>query len=225
MFLKPTMRPVDGAVAASNNLTQPISNNTELNYPGHLLWRSWLEIGTFSDESLDPAFLDNVISSVLQSFISQVIDIWPHLTRKYLGAANCTGCLSCFILLNPMSVVPGARFLEAYYWDSYWIIVGLLQTPSTFTENTRDTIGNVLDRHRTRLALRKACSRATCLRTCSLPNSSPKLACLPPPTSSLTHGVMSPLSGHHFNTHSPQVSSTSPRPSTQMTQTTNISIR
>lgn len=37
-------------------------------------------------------------------------------------------------------VVPGGRFMESYYWDTYWIIKGLiasdlLQTAQTLIEN------------------------------------------------------------------------------------------
>lgn len=39
----------------------------------------------------------------------------------------------------------GGRFREPYYWDSYWIIEGLLRTRGSFTELSRNIIENFLD--------------------------------------------------------------------------------
>ena len=36
-------------------------------------------------------------------------------------------------------VVPGGRFREAYYWDSYWIVLGLLAV------GMRDTAGSLIE--------------------------------------------------------------------------------
>lgn len=34
-------------------------------------------------------------------------------------------------------VVAGGRFREPYYWDSFWILEGLLRTGGSFTEISR----------------------------------------------------------------------------------------
>lgn len=39
----------------------------------------------------------------------------------------------------------GGRFREPYYWDSYWILEGLLRTRGSFTEIAKNTIENFLD--------------------------------------------------------------------------------
>lgn len=93
----------------------------------------------------DPTFLDNVNSSTVESFVRQVIDIWPDLTREYVGAANCSGCVSSFIPLNRTFVVAGGRFREPYYWDSFWIVEGLLRTQGSFTKIALNIIENFLD--------------------------------------------------------------------------------
>jgi len=75
------------------------------------------------------------------------MDIWPDLTRRYKGAGNenCTECQSSFIPVNRTFVVAGGRFREPYYWDSYWIVEGLVRTGGAFVNISRNTIENFLD--------------------------------------------------------------------------------
>lgn len=93
----------------------------------------------------DPAFLDDVNDTVISQFTQKVIDIWPDLTRQYVGAGNCTGCVDSFIPLNRTFVVAGGRFREAYYWDSFWILEGLIRTGGSFAEISKNIIENFLD--------------------------------------------------------------------------------
>ena len=96
----------------------------------------------------DPSFLENVNSSVIVDFTRQVIDIWPDLTRRYVGSSgtsNCTGCVNSFIPINRTFVVAGGRFREPYYWDSFWIVEGLLRTKGSFTQIAENIIENFMD--------------------------------------------------------------------------------
>ena len=74
-----------------------------------------------------------------------MIDIWPDLTRKYTGVEACQGCANSYLPVNRTFVVAGGRFREPYYWDSYWILEGLLRTGGAFTEISKNTIENFLD--------------------------------------------------------------------------------
>ncbi|GME26309.1 Glycoside hydrolase family 37 [Neofusicoccum parvum] len=144
----PTLKPLDEVVAAFNNLSQPISNNSALQaflttYFGEA--GAELEAVPPGDLSVNATFLDSVADPDIHDFVSQVIDIWPDLTRKYVGASNCTGCVNSFIPLNRTFVVAGGRFREAYYWDSFWILEGLLRTQGSFTEIAGNIIENFLD--------------------------------------------------------------------------------
>jgi alpha,alpha-trehalase len=147
---RPTIRPLDEVLAAFSNLTRPIQNNTELNdflskYFGEA--GSELEAVPTDELETDPSFLENVNSSVVVDFTRQVIDIWPDLTRRYIGAgtSNCTGCVNSFIPVNRTFVVAGGRFREPYYWDSFWIVEGLLRTKGSFTQIAENIIENFLD--------------------------------------------------------------------------------
>ena len=113
----PTIRPLDEVLAAFDNLTKPIQNNTELNdFLTTYFGEAGSELEPVPTDQLEtqPDFLENVNSSVIVDFTKQVIDIWPDLTRRYVGAGNCTGCVNSFIPVNRTFVVAGGRFREPY---------------------------------------------------------------------------------------------------------------
>lgn len=94
----------------------------------------------------DPQFLNNIEDSNIREFTEKVIEIWPDLTRRYSGSgSNCTDCPNSFIPINNTFVVAGGRFREPYYWDSYWILEGLLLTGGDFIGVSREQIENFLD--------------------------------------------------------------------------------
>ena len=62
-------------------------------------------------------------------------DLWPLLTR----AADTADARSSLIPLPKPYVVPGGRFREVYYWDSYFTMLGLIDSKRT------DLVANMLD--------------------------------------------------------------------------------
>ncbi len=62
-------------------------------------------------------------------------DLWPLLTRE----ADRPDPRSSLIPLPKSYVVPGGRFREVYYWDSYFTMLGLIESGRT------DLVGNMLD--------------------------------------------------------------------------------
>lgn len=62
-------------------------------------------------------------------------DLWPLLTR----AADSADARSSLIPLPKSYVVPGGRFREVYYWDSYFSMLGLIDSKRT------DLVANMLD--------------------------------------------------------------------------------
>jgi alpha,alpha-trehalase len=133
---------------AFSQLERPIQNNSALNdFLNTYFGEAGSELEALDPDSLQtqPDFLEHVNSSALSSFVSQVIDIWPDLTRRYVGGANCTGCVDSFLPLNRTFVVAGGRFREPYYWDSFFILEGLLRTKGSFIEIAANIIENFLD--------------------------------------------------------------------------------
>lgn len=46
---------------------------------------------------------------------------WKNLLRKFKKENLCQECVSSSIETNNSFMVPGGRFIEYYYWDSYWV--------------------------------------------------------------------------------------------------------
>lgn len=78
------------------------------------------------DWRANPGFLDDIRDDVLRDFGSRVNDIWKILGRMVKeDVVDEMDLYSLIWVPNPF-VVPGGRFREYYYWDSYWIMQGLL---------------------------------------------------------------------------------------------------
>ncbi len=144
----PTIKPLDQVLAAFDRLTKPLANDTALQaflkeyfgQPGGEIAEVTVELDT------NPTFLDHVNASVVAAFVEQVIGIWPTLTRDYVGGDKlCNGCVSSFLPVNRTFVVAGGRFREPYYWDSFFIIEGLVRTKGAYTQIARNIIENFLD--------------------------------------------------------------------------------
>lgn len=139
---------MDEVLAAFSKLTLPLSNNSELNA---FLYENFAQAGHELEEvpdselKTDAKFLDKLEDRTIKEFVGKVIDIWPDLTRRYAGPSNCTECANSFIPVNRTFVVAGGRFREPYYWDSYWIVEGLLRTGGAFTHISKNIIENFLD--------------------------------------------------------------------------------
>lgn len=143
----PTIRPVSDVISAYQNLTKPITNDTALQ---DFLTSNFGSVGTELGPvngtlTTNPTFLSHVNSSVVSDFVRQVVGIWPDLTRQVVPQALCDGCDSSFIPPARPFVVAGGRFREAYYWDSFFILEGLLRTEGNYTEIAKNTIENFLD--------------------------------------------------------------------------------
>jgi alpha,alpha-trehalase len=51
---------------------------------------------------------------------------WKHLLRKFDRSRICDDCSTSALPTSNPFIVPGGRFIEFYYWDTYWIVKGLL---------------------------------------------------------------------------------------------------
>ncbi|KAG8888342.1 hypothetical protein FRB98_007916 [Tulasnella sp. 332] len=106
-----------------------VTNYVNLNFQGE-----GLELEAISIPSnRTPAFLVNeatIPSPIVRGWASIVNGYWNTLVRETNQSRLCpdtsSGCESSLIPLNHTFVVPGGRFREQYYWDSFWIMEGLL---------------------------------------------------------------------------------------------------
>ncbi|KAH7388450.1 hypothetical protein KP509_16G076300 [Ceratopteris richardii] len=93
------------------------------------------------DYEAEPAnFIPNVKDKRLRSWALKLHAIWLELARKVAENVEDEPDQHTLLPLPNPFVVPGSRFREVYYWDSYWIIRGLLvskmfQTAKGMIEN------------------------------------------------------------------------------------------
>ncbi|XP_015513506.1 trehalase isoform X1 [Neodiprion lecontei] len=81
-----------------------------------------------SDWTEHPKFLDNILDPNLNKFASSLNEIWKLLGRKMKDEVKENEDLYSIIYVPNPVIVPGGRFREFYYWDSYWIVRGLLRS-------------------------------------------------------------------------------------------------
>lgn len=82
-----------------------------------------LETVAIQNFTSTPKILSNVTDLIYRGFVEQVNSYWSLLIRQTNESALCKGpqdCDSSLIPLNNTIVVPGGRYREVYYWDSFW---------------------------------------------------------------------------------------------------------
>lgn len=78
------------------------------------------------DWKKDPVFLSKIKDDDFRSFAAALHELWLDLGRKMKKDVQVNNDLYSIIYVDNPVIVPGGRFREFYYWDSYWIIRGLL---------------------------------------------------------------------------------------------------
>lgn len=97
---------------------------------------------TPEDFTSNPGFLEKIKNKEIRKFASDLVGIWPSLGRK-IGASVFGEPEKHSLIGVPNGIIiPGGRFKEFYYWDSYWIIEGLLL--SEMYDTARGMIENLL---------------------------------------------------------------------------------
>ena len=87
----------------------------------------------------NPEFIDRIKDANLKDFASKLDELWKKLGRKISDEARQNPARSSLILVKNPFVVPGGRFREYYYWDSYWVVDGLLVC------GMKDTVKGMID--------------------------------------------------------------------------------
>lgn len=97
---------------------------------------------TPGDWTAKPKYLENVRDLDFRHWGHRLNDLWKLLGRKIRDDVEQNQDLYSIIWVPNPAIVPGGRFREFYYWDSYWIIKGLLL--SEMTETARGMLDNFL---------------------------------------------------------------------------------
>ncbi|KAE9396136.1 glycoside hydrolase [Gymnopus androsaceus JB14] len=136
---KPTSKSSANVEADFQNINT--SNTTE----GDIVQTS-LVLPDFPSDS-DPNFLQNVTDPLLKAWSQTVNGFWSQLIRKFNSSALCPIGSSGTCTLIPLNhtFVFQVRVSNAnrFFWDSFWIIEGLIQ--SELCDNINSTLPNFMD--------------------------------------------------------------------------------
>ncbi|EAL19462.1 hypothetical protein CNBG4090 [Cryptococcus deneoformans B-3501A] len=143
---KPTAKTLNETLSAwealGDNVTVgDVETFVEQYFKGEGLELSQVELENFVE---DPAILDNIADPVFRAWVKIVNGYWTLLARETNQSALCNGdCESSLIPLNHTVIVPGGRYREIYYWDSFWVLEGLLK--SELYDYAWDLLQNFMD--------------------------------------------------------------------------------
>lgn len=102
-----------------------------------------LQPWTPGDWKESPQFLQKISDAKLRVWAEQLNQIWKKLGKQIKPEVlSQPERFSLIYSRNPF-IVPGGRFVEFYYWDSYWVMEGLLL--SEMTETVKGMLQNFLD--------------------------------------------------------------------------------
>lgn len=108
----------------------------------HFLEGNELEDWQPPDFNPEPSVLNDIQDPKLKQFAKSVIAIWAKLGRKVTPDVSKHPDRYSFLYVPNGFIVPGGRFKELYYWDSFWVIRGLLIC--NMTQTAKGMIDNLL---------------------------------------------------------------------------------
>ncbi|EFA11183.1 trehalase isoform X1 [Tribolium castaneum] len=73
-----------------------------------------------------PKYIDGIQDDEFKQWALSLNLVWKDLGRKMKKEVELNQSLYSIIWVPHPVIVPGGRFREFYYWDSYWIVQGLL---------------------------------------------------------------------------------------------------
>lgn len=100
-----------------------------------------LKIVMPSDFKSNISLFDSLKDPRLREYAYQIHSKWKSLLRQVDKSLLCDGCESTLLDLPYPFLVPGGRFREYYYWDTFWILEGIYvsnmcSTAKSVIENT-----------------------------------------------------------------------------------------
>ncbi|KGB76251.2 alpha,alpha-trehalase [Cryptococcus deuterogattii R265] len=143
---KPTVGTLNETLSAwdalgGNVTVGEVETFVEQYFKGEGLELSQVQLQNFVE---DPAILGNIADPVFKAWVKVVNGYWTLLARETNQSALCNGnCVSSLIPLNHSMIVPGGRYREIYYWDSFWVLEGLLK--SELYDYAWDLLQNFMD--------------------------------------------------------------------------------
>ncbi|KAI8866956.1 glycoside hydrolase [Ramicandelaber brevisporus] len=131
---RPTLVPEAQLLDAFNKLPANASADEFKAFVDKYFGPAGVEItpANLTDFKANPKVLDAIADPIIKGFATKVHGYWKELVRVnndtavQCAAADGAKCESSLIKLPNPFVVPGGRFREIYYWDSFFTMEGLL---------------------------------------------------------------------------------------------------
>eukprot|EP00611_Tribonema_gayanum_P022972 TRINITY_DN4729_c0_g1_i2.p1 TRINITY_DN4729_c0_g1~~TRINITY_DN4729_c0_g1_i2.p1 ORF type:complete len:589 (-),score=111.45 TRINITY_DN4729_c0_g1_i2:110-1876(-) len=96
-----------------------------------------------ADFVVDLPFITTIRQPDMARWAAALHALWPGLTRQVSPDVKANPQRHSLLHRANAVVVPGGRFRESYYWDSYWICKGLLV--SGMAQTAQGVVQNLLD--------------------------------------------------------------------------------
>ncbi|KAI0244316.1 hypothetical protein L0F63_004868 [Massospora cicadina] len=112
--------------------------NKNFHVPGYEL-----EAVEIKDYPALPDFLKRIKDERMRAFGKFIHTLWGTLVRRFDKGKLCEGCESSLVDLDYPFVIPGGRFREFYYWDSFFVLEGLNLSNLEFM--SKNMLLNLLD--------------------------------------------------------------------------------
>nr|AGK89798.1 soluble trehalase [Apolygus lucorum] len=98
------------------------------------------------DFSQSPLIVDAIRDPAYKSWGSDLNDVWKVLARRVKDDVYENSDLYSIIYVPNPVIVPGGRFRELYYWDTYWIVNGLILSEMHSTAGVIDNMVSLVKR-------------------------------------------------------------------------------
>lgn len=119
-----TLANFDDLMNATNN--KPNRSQVEEFVKNNFAETNELVNWTLPDWKENPSILKRVLDPNYREWLSQLNGVWKNLAKKMTEDVAENSSKHSLIYVKNGFIVPGGRFKEFYYWDSYWVIEGLL---------------------------------------------------------------------------------------------------
>ncbi|XP_071506533.1 trehalase-like [Diadema antillarum] len=135
-------QPEDTILAAFGNISDPDNATVMAEFVEKYFDGPNIEFTTWepSDWTENPSFLEGIKDEELRVWAEELNELWKELGRQINVDVSDNGDRYSLQYVENPFVVPGGRFREFYYWDSYWIFKGLLL--SEMTETVKGMLSN-----------------------------------------------------------------------------------
>ncbi|CAA94130.2 Trehalase [Caenorhabditis elegans] len=101
---------------------------------------NYLEVVNLTDYEVQPKFLNEIGNLSHRKLAAEMHERWERLARQFTSDVQHHPDLYPLIPVQNPFIVPGGRFDVYFYWDTFWIIKGLLV--SRMFETTKGIINN-----------------------------------------------------------------------------------